>query len=84
MSPRKPKSKIVCDCLGVTEAEIIAAVHEHELCTVKQVSACTDAGSGCTACHPVIREYLARDARSRRDAEPSPAYSASLPIFSAR
>lgn len=86
MTPRKPPSKVVCECLGVTESQIVAAVRAHGLCTVKQVGACTEAGSGCTACHPAIREYLAREARTqaRRDAEPPPAYSASLPIFSAR
>lgn len=83
MSPRKPKTKIICGCLGVTEAEIVAAVDEHDLCSVKQVGACTGAGTGCTACHPVIHDYLVRQARTR-DTERASTYAASAPIFSAR
>lgn len=61
MTPGHPKSPIVCDCLQVTEAELLSAVREEGLQTVKEVVACTGAGEGCTACHPLIRDYLERE-----------------------
>jgi NAD(P)H-nitrite reductase large subunit len=86
MTPRK--SKIVCECLGVTESQLVAAIHTHELCTLKQVTACTDAGGGCTVCHPAIREYLAREARAKAAEDDSeaagPPYSSSSPSLSVR
>lgn len=79
MGPRK-HAKILCECLGIGEAEVCAAIRTEELRTVKQVTACTDAGGGCTACHPAIRALLERRARQR-----AAAYSASpSPIFSAK
>lgn len=87
MTPQR-RSKVVCECLGVTEAEIVSAIRAEGLETVKQVAACTDAGGGCTSCHPAIREYLAREHRARaaREAAPSAGYSPapSSPIFSAK
>lgn len=68
MTPRA-QPKIVCECLGITEAEVVSAIEHEGLSTVRQVAACTDAGSGCTACHPAIREYLARRARAESLAE---------------
>ena len=65
MGPAKKKSPVVCECLGVTEAEIVAAVRAEGLTTVKQVAACTDAGGGCNSCHPAIRALLQREARLR-------------------
>jgi NAD(P)H-nitrite reductase large subunit len=65
MTPRHEKPKTVCECLGVTEARIVSAIRDGELTTLKQVRSCTEAGDGCTACHPAIREYLARAARAR-------------------
>lgn len=55
---------MVCECLGVTEAEVVSAIRERGLTTVRQVTACTGAGGGCNACHPAIRAYLAREARA--------------------
>lgn len=82
------KGKIVCECLGVTEAEVVSAIRERGLTTVRQVTACTDAGGGCNACHPAIRAYLAREARAAVPAAAAPpaepAYAASSPSFSAR
>lgn len=58
MTPGHHKAKIVCDCLQVTEAQLTRAIKEEGLRTVKEVVACTGAGAGCTACHPLIRDYL--------------------------
>lgn len=58
MTPGHHKNPIICDCLQVTEARLARAIKEEGLRTVKEVSACTGAGEGCTACHPLIRTYL--------------------------
>ena len=88
MGPRKEKPKIVCACLGVAEDRLVDAIRVEGLRTVKQVTACTEAGGGCTVCHPAIREYLARErARSARAAAArAEAYASapSSPNFSAR
>jgi NAD(P)H-nitrite reductase large subunit len=85
MGPPKSKSRVVCDCLGITEAELVGAIRAEGLRTVKQVAACTDAGGGCTACHPAIREYLAREARAQaHQAAGQPAAPSPSPIFSAK
>lgn len=79
MGPRKTAAKIVCECLGITEGEVSAAIQAEELTTVKQVTACTDAGGGCTACHPAIRAMLerrAKDVAAHEAAGATPAYSA--------
>jgi NifU-like protein len=88
MGPRQEKSKTVCECLGVAEDRLVGAIRDQNLRTVKQVIACTEAGGGCTVCHPAIREYLARErARSAREAfarVEAYAASPSAPNFSAR
>ena len=70
------KDKVVCECLGVTEAEVVSAIRARGLTTVRQVTACTGAGGGCNSCHPALRAYLAREARAaqpRLQPQPQPA-----------
>jgi NAD(P)H-nitrite reductase large subunit len=84
MGPRKTQPKIVCECLGVTEDRLVGAIRAEGLETLKQVVACTDAGGGCTVCHPAIREYLARERARTAPARESYAPASSSPSFSAR
>lgn len=68
------RNKLVCECLEVTEAEIVSAIRERGLTTVRQVTVCTGAGGGCNSCHPAIRAYLAREAaRAAAPLEAQPA-----------
>jgi bacterioferritin-associated ferredoxin len=53
-------SKIVCDCLKVTEATLVREIHAKRLKTVQDLICYTQAGDGCTACHPLLKEYLAK------------------------
>lgn len=53
-----PQHEIVCECLCVTEAEILKAIKEHRLKTVSDIVRFTQAGDGCTACHPRLKWYL--------------------------
>jgi NAD(P)H-nitrite reductase large subunit len=57
MTPRKePKKRYVCECLKVTEADVLAAICKHEIEDVKDIIRYTQAGDGCTACHPALRK----------------------------
>lgn len=59
VAPQKPR--IVCECLKVTEAEILKAVREREIRTVGDIIEYTSAGEGCNACHPLLKDYLERE-----------------------
>ena len=50
--------KIVCECLDVSEADILDAIRTHKLQSVKDIAHYTEAGNGCTACHSQLRDYL--------------------------
>jgi NifU-like protein len=54
----KEDSEIVCECFGVTEAEIIDAIEHNNLTTLEQVTDYTKAGGGCGTCHERIEEIL--------------------------
>jgi NAD(P)H-nitrite reductase large subunit len=62
-------ARLVCRCLGVTNARIEAAVEAESLATVAEVTKATRAGGGCTLCHPEIDEIL----RAARGAPIDPA-----------
>jgi NAD(P)H-nitrite reductase large subunit len=61
--------RVVCRCLKVTEGAIVDAIITLGLATVKQVSATTGAGGGCTCCHTQIRELLAVHAQPMAPAD---------------
>ena len=67
-----PKSKIACECLKVSEAEVVRAIRTCQIRTVRDIIDYTQAGDGCTACHPLLAEYLERERRKEKDATPSP------------
>ena len=50
--------KIVCECLDVTEEDLLEAIRTHKLTSVKDIAHYTEAGQGCTACHALLKEYL--------------------------
>ena len=51
-------AKLVCRCLRVTEAEVVAVISTLGLQTVKEVRQHTGAGDGCTCCHRRILKVL--------------------------
>ncbi len=65
MGTQDTASEIVCQCLGITEAQVVSAIRDGELTTLKQVTSSTDAGAGCRSCHPALHEYLARETKMR-------------------
>ena len=60
--------KILCACLGVTEARVAAVVRAGRACTMSEVMACTQAGTGCMACHKSIQAVVDRHACSTSSA----------------
>lgn len=49
----------VCGCNGVTKGEIVKAIKEDGLCSVNEISSCTNAGRSCGSCKPVVADILA-------------------------
>lgn len=54
------QEKIVCECFGVTETEIVRAIKENNLQSLEEVTNYTKAGGGCGGCHGAILEILER------------------------
>lgn len=71
--------RVVCHCLGVTEAELIDALDTYEITTLKEIRQHTGAGDGCTCCHRQLKQYLEDHAQS-----PCPSSSSALPICSVK
>ncbi len=49
---------LICTCFGVTEDDIEAAIKDSHIASVDDVSAATNAGSGCGSCRMIIQEIL--------------------------
>ena len=72
MPPGHQKSKIVCPCLQVAEGELVRAIRGCRIQSLEDIIEYTSAGDGCTACHPLLQDYLERE-RSKGLTCPSPA-----------
>lgn len=72
------RDRIVCECLKVSERQVCSVIRNGEACSLRQIGACTGAGTGCTACHPALEALL------EKEAPKAPAYLPSSPSFSAR
>ena len=71
------RDRILCECLKVSERQVCSVIRDGKACSIRQVSACTGAGSGCTACHPAIEALLEKEApRTAAYLPPSPSFSA--------
>ncbi|WP_096201592.1 nitrite reductase large subunit NirB [Bacillus sp. FJAT-45350] len=49
----------VCGCNGISKGEIVNAIKNDGLCTVSEISSCTNAGRSCGGCKPVVADILA-------------------------
>jgi bacterioferritin-associated ferredoxin len=56
--------RLVCHCLGIRESTVYEALDDPGVRSVRDVMQCTGAGTGCTACHCVLKRLIAR--RSQR------------------
>jgi len=53
-----PEGETVCGCMGVSKAQIIAAIHEKGLNTMAQLKECTKASTGCGSCAATCERLL--------------------------
>jgi len=53
-------NRVVCRCLKVTEGEIVEAIVNHDLETIRELKRMTGAGDGCTCCHEELETYFER------------------------
>lgn len=69
------EGEVVCECFGVTDAQIRRTIEENDLKTVEDVTHFTKAGGGCERCLPDIERILA-EVRGARETEVAPAAAA--------
>lgn len=60
------EGKLVCKCFGVTDKQIIDAIHQNNLKTVQEVTDFTKAGGACGDCQDEIAEILARELNQKK------------------
>ena len=53
-----PNEAQVCSCNNVSKGEICTKVRDGELTTVGEVKSCTNAGTGCGGCMPMVSDLL--------------------------
>jgi bacterioferritin-associated ferredoxin len=53
---------MVCRCLRITEADLLRAMGDAPIRTLKELRLHTGAGDGCTACHHLLVRYLEQSA----------------------
>ena len=70
------RDRIVCECLKVSEKQVVACIRDGKACSLRQIAACTGAGGGCTACHPALEALLQQEAPKTAAYLPSPSFSA--------
>jgi len=58
VAPEDVTGRVVCKCFGVTDNKIIAAIRNHDLKTVEQVTHYTKDGGGCGRCKEEIEEII--------------------------
>lgn len=59
------EGKLVCKCFGVTDAQIVRAIHENNLKTVQEITDYTKAGGACGECLDEIAEILANELKRK-------------------
>jgi nitrite reductase (NADH) large subunit len=53
-----PDSAQICSCNNVTKGQICTAIQEQELRDIGSVKSCTNAGTGCGGCVPLVTDLL--------------------------
>jgi nitrite reductase (NADH) large subunit len=54
-----PGDAQVCSCHAVTKGTITAAIVESDCSTIPKIKSCTQAGTGCGSCVPMLKQLLA-------------------------
>jgi NAD(P)H-nitrite reductase large subunit len=63
---RSSRGRVVCECLKVTEGQVVDAIRSGRACSLREIAACTEAGAGCNACHVDLRRLLQRENESQQ------------------
>jgi nitrite reductase (NADH) large subunit len=53
-----PDGAQICSCNNVSKGEICAAIRDRKLTAIGAVKSCTNAGTGCASCVPLVTELL--------------------------
>jgi nitrite reductase (NADH) large subunit len=53
-----PDTAQICSCNNVTKGQICAAIQDQELRDIGSVKSCTNAGTGCGGCVPLVTDLL--------------------------
>jgi nitrite reductase (NADH) large subunit len=56
-----PDAMQVCSCNNVSKGAIVEAIHEEEIRAIGPLKACTQAGTGCGGCMPLVTKLLDRE-----------------------
>ncbi|MEM6830008.1 MAG: nitrite reductase large subunit NirB, partial [Bacteroidota bacterium] len=59
-----PDSAQICSCEDVSKLDIVKAVKEDGLTDLKEIRACTKAGTGCGACSPMVADIVSAAMKS--------------------
>lgn len=70
---RSSRCRVVCECLKVTEGQVVDAIRSGRACSLREIASCTEAGTGCNSCHADLRRLLQRETESQRVNRPMPA-----------
>lgn len=66
------EGRVVCNCFGVTEQELVRVIRDNQLDTVEQVTNYTKAGGGCGNCQGEIEKILETIRAERLRTRPKP------------
>jgi NAD(P)H-nitrite reductase large subunit len=55
------EENIICNCMFISEHEIVDAIKNKGATTVEDIQEITDAGTGCGSCIPDLEEILERE-----------------------
>jgi nitrite reductase (NADH) large subunit len=53
-----PETAQICSCNNVSKGQICTAIREHHLIDVPSIKKCTQAGTGCGGCVPLVTDLL--------------------------
>lgn len=56
-----PEENIICNCMDVSEHEIVYSIKRQDAIMVQDIIDITSAGSGCGSCIPELEEILNRE-----------------------
>jgi len=62
----------VCGCLHITEHQLLLTLATKDRWTIHEIRKTIGAGDGCTACHHVLKRYLAIHQAPEREERASP------------